>query len=195
MDPIYPVSEAVGSIAGPHDDRWAHDRRTARKRSLNLPLAQRLERAVPFPLILGYTRPAHRSALILIDDRALRVDRLGRDEQVLPHRTGKQLRGVTDNERLEARVVEHGVPLPAPKRIEVPVAVPDELLHTREEVRIRPPSVEQGNCVPPLERISNLMRSDEARPSENQDSKRPTASIRQTPSSGRSGGKPKPQSR
>ena len=152
MDPIYPVSEAVGSIAGPHDDRWAHDRRTARKRSLNLPLAQRLERAVPFPLILGYTRPAHRPALILIEV-------------------------VCDVD------------------VEVPVAVPDELLHTREEVRIRPPSVEQGNCVPPLEGISNLMRSDEARPSENQDSKRPTASIRQTTSSGRSGGKPKPQSR
>ena len=67
------------------------------------------------------------------------------------------------------RVVDHRVPLPTFQGLEITVPVTPEFLDFRKQVGIRLAAIEQRDMVAALERVTDLMRPDEAGTSQDQD--------------------------
>src|SRR5437868_2195519 len=68
-------------------------------------------------------------------------------------------------------VVDHRVPLPALERLQVAVAIADELLDVREERGIGLAAIEQRDRVAAVERVLDLIRADEAGAAEDENAK------------------------
>ena len=129
-------------------------------------LAHRLQLAVVLGHVLGVDVPVEWRRLVG-RTAEVGVDRSRRDEEVvgrldqldrLPHDPGEV-----------ARDVHHGVPRAAAEGIELPVAVPAELLDVGEELRVRPAAVEERDLVPPRERRLDERVTDELRPTEDEE--------------------------
>ena len=139
VNPYWPIGEAVTFVAWSHNQTRANDERFLRKPLLRFLLAQRLERSVSF-----VTRGLHRferfferiGALILCQRRVLvhagagvGVNRNCRNENVTLDVSLQNLRGITKPRRQRGWVIDTDVPLFSFQRLELTIAIPDQLLN------------------------------------------------------------------
>ena len=79
------------------------------------------------------------------------------------------MRGVAHPDRHDRRIVDHHIPFASLKRVELAIAIADQLLDAfRQFAGMRFAAIENGHLVSARERISHLERSGKAGAAENQ---------------------------
>src|SRR5207247_779020 len=146
-------------------------------------LAGHLQRAVVLHHVfaLRIIELQHRSALVEARLVRLRVDRGARDEQVMADRALQELRRRAYDPWHVAGRVDHGVPLAALERAQVPVAVAAQLLGLREQLRVGLAAVEERHLVAASKRRLDRGTAEELGPAKDE-------KLHLTTSSGARGG-------
>ena len=174
MDAHGPVGEAVGGVARADDQARPEDQRALpTERVPRILLRQRLAEPVRQPL---HTRLDPR-AIIRPDGRGnghgdpagVRVHRPRGDEDVALAGVLEQTGAELDPARVGGRIVDHHVPSASFQGGQVPVAVADQLLEPREEVRVGAAPVEEGDFVAARQGVLDLMGADEAGAAQDED--------------------------
>ena len=165
---------AIGVVAGADDQSRPDDDRAVAECVPRDLVAPRLHRPVLAHVFHVRRRELpHGVVLIDPDRREVGVGRNRRHEQVAVSVVAQQVGGHPDPARVGRRVVDHRVPLPAFERAQVVVAIAQEVFHPLEVV------VEEGgfglaagedrHLVPPVERVLDLVGTDEARAAQDED--------------------------
>ena len=181
---VRPVGEAVGLVARPDDVARTHDRHAFAELLVRFGLAQCLERAVQVfdigtqrLLRLGHRVLAlvRRERGILVDAglAAVGIDRNRGNEEVMPDVALQHLAGIAHPDRQAGGIVDAHVPLAAFQRLQVAIAIAEQLFNFARPFRRRPlAAIEQGDLVAARQRVVHLERTGEPGATEDQDAQR-----------------------
>src|SRR5439155_22664558 len=178
-----PIREAISLVARADDKPRANDQRFSGKPLLGFFFGERFERSIGF-----VTRRFHRLECLLVGIGAfaffcrrdlvwaglyVTITRNRRDEDVTLDVAFENLRRVAHPCRKSCRIIDDNVPLSILQRVELAVAITDELLDfARQFTGMRFAAVERRHLVSPTEGVLHLIWAGESRAAENQDAHR-----------------------